>query len=77
MTQRFDDLPEHTKKFLRELREEEVKELAEAIEVLRAMRRVGKFGKWAFGSVVLGFASVALLGESIVKVWNWIRKWTG
>ena len=77
MTQHFNELPEHTKKFLRELREEEVKELAEAIEALRTMRRVGKFGKWVFGSIVLGFASVVLLGESIAKTWAWIRKWTG
>lgn len=77
MTQKFDDLPEHTKKFLRELREEEVQELTEAIEGLRTMRRVGKFGKWVFGSIVLGFASVVLLGESIAAIWKWVMRIKG
>lgn len=77
MPERFDELPEHTKKFLKELREEEVHELTEAIEGLRTMRRVGRWGKWVSGSIVLGFVSVVLLGESIAKLWIWIRKWTG
>lgn len=77
MADRFEELPDHTKKFLKELREEEVQELVEAIEGLRTMRRVGKFGKWALGSLVLGFVSMVLLGESIAKLWSWIRKWTG
>lgn len=77
MPERFEELPDHTKRFLKELREDEVKELSEVIDALRTIRRLGRWGKWIAGSIIVGFVSVVLLGESIEKIWNWIRKWTG
>ena len=71
MPPEFEDLPEETQKFLRDLRGEDVELLAASINFMRSLQTVSRFVKWCVILAAGSFMGVVALAESIGKVKAW------
>lgn len=71
--ERFAHLPKETRRFLEQLRKEDIDELNDAVKFYRTARSVGKFNAWLFGGVVGMVIAFAALGDSIRKIFGFIK----
>ncbi len=72
---RFSELPIETQIFLKNLRPEDIGLLAEGMRLAKATMTIGRFFKWTLITIVGAFAGMAMLGESFIKVKDWIVRW--
>lgn len=65
--------PEHVRVFLSDLSKSDVEILHSGITILRGTFTVMRFLKWVLATAILGFTTMAALGDSFFKIKGWWR----
>ncbi len=71
--ERFNELPETTKRFLEGLTEQKIERIEKGIKLADAAETVGKFWKWTAVAAVTAFAGVATITQGFDIIRSWFR----
>lgn len=71
--ERYESLPEETRKFLAELREPDIRDLESAVDLARSTRTVARIVRWFFVAAISTFIAAASLGNSVAQLAKWLH----
>lgn len=71
--ERYSQLPEETRNWLESLRKDDIETLEEVRRMYEKTRTLGSFTKWLLLTVIGIFVGAASFGDSIIRVFAWLR----
>lgn len=71
--ERFNQLPEPTRKWLEDLREDDIKQLNDLVRILNSSRILGGALKWVLLTMLAALMFGIQFGEAIARYWGLIK----